>query len=192
MRQMLKIVVVLCAVPVIALSARQYKPSTVPVEYSASVQAVGALGAVATAVKVHIDKFTPDKERTMLVNALKTGGYQAFVPALKKAPVVGYIDVKGQKWDLRWAHQELKDLGQIVTVATDKPVYFAGGGAADAKPREGFDLAIIRLDLDTIGMGKGTFAGAARVKPNADATGVDVADYGGNPMSITMVTRVLQ
>jgi hypothetical protein len=189
---MLKIVVVLCAAPVIALSARQYKPSTVPVEYSASVQAVGALGAVATAVKVHIDKFTPDKERTMLVNALKTGGYQAFVPALKKAPVVGYIDIKGQKWDLRWARQELKDLGQIVTVATDQPVYFAGGGAADAKPREGFDLAVIRLDVDTIGMGKGTFAGAARVKPNADATGVEVADYGGNPMSITMVTRVLR
>ena len=192
MRMILKCVVVLSAVATVTVSARQYKPSTVPVEYSASVQAVGALGAVATSVQVHIDRFTADKDRTALVNALKTGGYKAFLPALQKAPVVGYVTVKDQRWDLRWAHQQVKDLGQIITVATDKPVYFAGGGAADAKPREGFDMAVIRLDVDTIGMGKGTFATAARVKPNPDSTGVEVDDYGGQPLPITMVSRVLR
>jgi len=192
MRLILRSVVVLGAVTTVAVSAGQYKPSTVPVEYSASVQAVGALGAVATTVQVHIDRFTAEKDRTTLVNALKTGGYAAFLPALKKAPVVGYLAVKDQKWDLRWAHQQVKDLGQAITVATDKPVYFAGGGAADAKPREGFDMAVIRLDVDTIGMGKGTFATAAKVKPNADASGVEVDDYGGQPLQITMVSRILK
>lgn len=192
MRLILRSVVVLGAVTTVTVSARQYKPSTVPVEYSASVQAVGALGAVATTVQVHIDRFTAEKDRTTLVNALKTGGYAAFLPALKKAPVVGYLAVKDQKWDLRWAHQQVKDLGQAITVATDKPVYFAGGGAADAKPREGFDMAVIRLDVDTIGMGKGTFATAAKVKPNADASGVEVDDYGGQPLQITMVSRILK
>ncbi|HJZ76220.1 MAG TPA: hypothetical protein VKE51_31005 [Vicinamibacterales bacterium] len=192
MRLILRSVIVLGAVTTVTVSARQYKPSTVPVEYSASVQAVGALGAVATTVQVHIDRFTAEKDRTTLVNALKTGGYAAFLPALKKAPVVGYLAVKDQKWDLRWAHQQVKDLGQAITVATDKPVYFAGGGAADAKPREGFDMAVIRLDVDTIGMGKGTFATAAKVKPNADASGVEVDDYGGQPLQITMVSRILK
>ena len=192
MRLILRSVVVLGAVTTVAVSAGQYKPSTVPVEYSASVQAVGALGAVATTVQVHIDRFTAEKDRTTLVNALKTGGYAAFLPALKKAPVVGYLAVKDQKWDLRWAHQQVKDLGQTITVATDKPVYFAGGGAVDAKPREGFDMAVIRLDVDTIGLGKGTFATAAKVKPNADASGVEVDDYGGQPLQITMVSRILK
>jgi len=192
MKKIANSVVVLSAVAVVSTSAGQYKPSTVPVEYSASVQAAGALGAVATSVQVHIDRFTADKDRTALVNALKAGGYQAFLPALRKAPVVGYIAVKDQKWDLRWAHQQVKDLGQTITVATDKPVYFAGGGAVDAKPREGFDMAIIRLDVDTIGMGKGTFATAARVKPNADSSGVEVDDYGGQPLAITMVSRILK
>jgi hypothetical protein len=187
-----KSVGVLCAVSVVTLSAGQYKPTDVPVEYSASVQAVGALGAVATSVKVHIDRFTADRDRTMLVNALKTNGYQAFLPAFKKVPVIGYIAIKDQKWDLKWAHSAVKDLGQVITVATDKPVYFAGGGAADAKPRAGYDMAVIRLDVDTIGMGKGTFATAAKVKPNADATGVEVDDYGGEPLAITSVTRILR
>jgi hypothetical protein len=192
MRTILSGVVILSALSLVSLSARQYKPTTVPVEYSATIQAVGTLGAVASAVKVHIDRFTADKDRTMLVNTLKTSGYQAFLPALKKAPIVGYITVKTQKWNLRWAHQEVKDLGQTITVATDTPVYFAGGGAADAKPREGYEMAIIRLEVDTIGMGKGLFATAARVKANANATGVEVDDYGGEPMPITMVTRLLQ
>jgi hypothetical protein len=174
-----------------ATAAVQYKPTDVPVEYSATVQAVGELGAAAASVKVHIDRFTPERDRKALVAALKTGD-DTFLPALRKAPVVGFIEVKDQKGELRWAHQEVRDLGQVVTVATAAPVFFAGGGRADARPRAGYDMAIIRLDLDTIGMGKGTFASAARVKPNADATGVEVDDYGGTPLPITTVTRLLR
>jgi len=174
-----------------ATAAMQYKPTDVPVEYSATVQAVGELGAAAAYVKVHIDRFTPERDRKELVAGLKTG-YDTFLPALKKAPVVGYIEVKDKKWQLRWAHQDLRDMGQVVTVATAEPIFFAGGGRADAKPRAGYDMAVIRLDLDTIGMGKGTFASAARVKPNADATGVDIDDYGGTPMPITTVTRLIR
>jgi hypothetical protein len=173
-------------------AAMQYKPTDVPVEYSASVQAVGELGAVAAYVKVHIDRFTPERDRKTLVEALKTGGYGAFVPALRQAPPVGWITIKDRKWELRWAHQIVSDRGQVVTVAVAEPVLFAGGGRADAKPRAGYDLAVIRLNLDGIGMGTGTFAPAARVKPDAAATGVDVDDYGGAPLPITTVTRLMR
>jgi hypothetical protein len=176
----------------VGVGAEQYKPKDVPVEYSASVQAVGPMGAAATNVKIHIDRFTADRDRTTLMNALRTDGYQAFLPALRQAPVVGSIAVKDQKWDLRWAHQEMRDLGQVVTVATDSPVFFSGGGRVDAKPRAGYEVAVIRIEVDTIGMGKGTFAPAAHVKPNADATGVQIDDYGGQPLPITMVTRLLR
>ena len=86
--------------------------------------------------------------------------------------------------------QQTVDVQQTVTVATDQPIYFVGGGRPDAKPRAGYDMAVIRLDVDSIGMGKGSFAPAARVKPTTDGQGVQVADYGGEPAEITSVKRI--
>src|SRR5262245_23741753 len=69
----------------------QHKPGDVPVDYSASVQLVGPLGAAATTMKVHIDSYTSESNRTKLLNALRTNGYQAFLPVFRAMPVVGYI-----------------------------------------------------------------------------------------------------
>lgn len=170
----------------------QHKPGDVPVDYSASVHLVGPLGAAATTMKVHIDAYTTEPNRTKLLTALRTNGYQAFLPAFKAMPVVGYIEIKEQKWDLKWAHLEPRDKGSIVTAATDKPIFFAGGGTVDPKPRTGYEMAIVRMELDTIGMGKGSFSGAARVKPSAGATNVEVDDYANQPATITAVTRVFK
>jgi hypothetical protein len=170
--------------------AAQRKAGDTPVDFSASVQATGALGAVATTLKIHIDHYTEDRDRTALLAALTKNGYQAFLPAFRKVPVVGYLQIKDQKWDLRWAAQQQADKRQVVTVATDKPIYFFGGGNADAKPRAGYELGVIRLDVDDIGMGKGTLSGAAKVKPSGDGKGVEVDDYAGTPVPITTVTRI--
>jgi len=174
----------------LAVGAAQRKPSDVPVDFSASVQLVGPMGAAATNLMIHIDRYTSDSDRTTLVDALKRNGYEGFLPALRQAPVVGYIQIKEQKWDLRWAHQQTDDVRQTVTVATDQPIYFVGGGRPDAKPRTGYDMAVIRLDVDSIGMGKGSFAAAARVKPSSDGQGVQVDDYAGEPAEITSVKRI--
>lgn len=170
--------------------AAQHKPGDVPVDFSASAQGVGALGAVATTLKIHVDRYTADRDRTSLVAALKRDGYQAFLPAFRKVPVIGYVQIKDQKWNLRWASQQTRDVGQTVMVATDQPMFFLGGGGVNPKPRAGYELAVIRLELDTIGMGSGTLAAAARVKPNADATGVEIDDYAEEPLKLTSVTRV--
>ena len=105
-------------------------------------------------------------------------------------PVVGRLEIKDMKWDLRWTQRQVTGSTQVITVATDKPVYFVGGGSVDAKPRAGYELAVIHMDLDLNGAGTGTFAPAARVKPNADVTGVDVVAYGGTPVKITAVKQV--
>jgi hypothetical protein len=172
------------------LAAGQHKPSDVPVSFSANVEAVGALGAIATSVKIHIDSYTTERDRKVLLTALRTNGYQTFLPAFRRAPIVGYVQIKEQKWNLRWAQQEETERGQTVTAATDQPIYFIGGGNPDAKPRTGYEMAVIRLDVDTLGMGTGTMAAAARVKPNADATWVTVDDYSSEPMKLTSVTRI--
>ena len=54
-------------------------------------------------------------------------------------------------------------------VVTDQPMFFVGGGAADAKPRAGYEVAVIEMTVDNVGLGKGTMTAAARVKPGGDA-----------------------
>lgn len=174
----------------LAIGAAQRQPSDVPVDFSATVNLVGPMGAAATNLMIHLDRYTSDRDRATLVDALRQNGYQGFLPAFRQAPVVGYIQIKEQKWEVRWAHQQTVDLRQTVTVATDQPIYFVGGGRPDAKPRAGYDMAVIRLDVDSIGMGKGSFAAAARVKPSSDGQGVQVDDYAGQPAEITSVKRL--
>ena len=99
-------------------------------------------------------------------------------------------EVNEQKWNLRWAQQQPRELGLVITAATDQPIDFVGGGNVDAKPRAGYEMAVIRFEVDTIGMGTGTMAAAARIKPTADATSVEVDDYATTPLKITSVRRI--
>ncbi len=61
-----------------------------PETFSANANAAkpGA-GAIAATVQIHIERYTPDADRTAVETALKSGGYAAFVAALRKAPEVG-------------------------------------------------------------------------------------------------------
>ena len=77
------------------------------------------------------------------------------------------------------------------TGVTDQPVYFIGGGRADAKPRQGFELAVVQLTVDDYGLGMGTMAAAARVKPDGSG-GVVLEDYADDPIRLTSVYRVIK
>jgi hypothetical protein len=66
-----------------------------------------------------------------------------------------------------------------------------GGGQADAKPREGYEVAVAQFDVDSIGLGAGTMAMAARVKPGGPA-GVQIDDYADQPVKLTTVRRLLK
>jgi hypothetical protein len=177
------------AAAVATLSAGQQKPAGTPVDYTANINVAGAIGSVSTTLRIHIASYTDDRDRTTLLDALRRNGYQAFLPAFRKVPVVGYVQINDQKWDLRWAQQQPSGQRQVVTAATDQPIYFVGGGSVDAKSRAGFEMAVIRLDVDAKGSGTGTLAPAARVRPTNDATSVEVVDYAGEPVKISAVTR---
>ena len=87
------------------------------------------------------------------------------------------------------AHRQTADQGQTITVATDRPIYFVGGGLADAGARGLREMAIIQR----YGRGRrrqgGSIAAAARVKPSRDGQGVQVDDYADQPTPITAVKR---
>jgi len=186
LRFFVPIALVVLAAPSLLLSQSQ---RGAPEQFTANAQVAGASGASAAAtVTIDIRRYTPDAERTAVETALKGGGYPAFLAALRKAPEVGTVGLGTQKWSIRWAREQATPAGRTIVVVTDQPMFFLGGAKANAKPRAGYEVGLIRLQVDAGGMGKGEMAAAARVKPGGE-TGVQVDDYADSPITLTGVAR---
>src|SRR6476620_734974 len=171
--------------PVLSQSTQR----TAPEQFTANAQTTSAGGASAAAtVTIDVRRYTPDAERTAVETALKGGGYPAFLTALRKAPEVGTVGMGTQKWSIRWAREQSSASGRTIVFVTDQPMFFIGGARVNAKPRAGYEVGLIRLQVDSAGMGKGEMAAAARVKPGGE-TGVQVDDYADQPIALTGVVR---
>jgi hypothetical protein len=170
----------------------QSRKPTAPESFTANVNVVGGAGAAAATITIRIDRYSQEADRDAVARALKEGGYPAFLAALRKAPVVGAVTLGGQSFDIRWAREQPAANGRSIVVVTDKPVYFAGGGSVNAKPREGYDVALLQFRMDDGGVGfEGTMAAAARVKPGGD-TGVQIEDYAEKPIELRTITRAIK
>jgi hypothetical protein len=170
----------------------QSRKPTAPESFSANAQVIGTEGASATVVAMKVDRYSSDADRDTVAQALKEGGYPAFLAALRKAPVVGTVTLAGQTFDIRWARQEPIANGRWIVLVTDKPMFFVGGGSVNAKPREGYDVALLKFKMDDGGVGfDGIMAAAARVKAGGE-TGVQVDDYGEKPVTLRTITRAFQ
>jgi hypothetical protein len=164
-----------------------------PETFVANLQAVGGQGGAAAAtIQIDISRYTPEADRTAVEGALKQGGYPAFVTALRKAPEVGTVSFADRKWAIRWAREQASgQYSRRIVIVTDQPIFFVGGGRIDAKPREGYEVAVLELEVDNAGLGKGTMTAAARVKPG-DAEGVKIEDYADKPIKLVSVSRKLK
>jgi hypothetical protein len=188
----MKALVSLILVVPIALAGAQSSRNTAPESFRANGQVTGVAGGVASEMVFKIDKYTTDADHEALVKALKDGGNAAFLEALKKAPKIGALTIGKRSIDIRWARSrpEGSDHRRVAFV-TDQPAFFAGAGAVDAKPTAGYDLAAVEFTIDSVGLGSGTMAPAAKVKAGG-ASGVEVDDYSGKRITLTTVTRVLK
>jgi hypothetical protein len=164
------------------------KKPDAPETFRATARATVKDSAGEAYVTIAIDKYTAPREIEKMEQALKAGGYTSFLDALRQAPVAGYVQLGDQKTPIRWARQREVERGRVISVVTDAPIYYVGGGVPGAKPKSGFDLAIVQLTMDSSGVGKGTMAAAARVKPGGP-TGVEVEDYATVPVTLGLVTR---
>ena len=98
--------------------------------------------------------YTPDFDRTAVETALKQGRlFRGSCMRCGKAPEVGYVAAGEKKFPIRWAREQKTAKGRTIVVITDTPVFFVGGGSADAKPRAGYEVAVIQLVVDDIGLG---------------------------------------
>jgi hypothetical protein len=168
-----------------ALAQKDIKP---PETFTANAQVIGQNAGSAAQITIRIEQYTSEKDRTAIQEALRIGGYPGFLPALRSAPEVGYVEMAGRKVVLRWARQQPTDKGRLITLVTESPIFFVGGGSIDAKPRAGYEVAVLMLDVDSIGLGTGTMAAAARVRPGG-STGVQIDDYGDTPVKLATVRK---
>jgi hypothetical protein len=179
------ILVMFAAIPTPALAQSRGAPES----FTASLQATGATGgAGAASIMIDIQRYTPEADREAVESVLKAGGYPAFLTALRKAPTVGAVNFGDRKWDIRWAREQKTDKGRTIVLVTDQPVFFVGGGRVDAKPRAGYEVAVIQISIDDVGLGNGSMAAAARVKPGGE-TGVQIDDYADKPIKLVSVVR---
>ena len=148
----------------------------------------GAVGTLTVPMVLQIDRYTPAHARTTMTDALKHAGYSGFLNALREAPIAGSLTIGDQKWTVRWARQLPSASGRVISIVTDKPVAFVGGGKTDAKSRAGYEVAVAQFTIDASGKGTGTMAAAARVKPGGE-TGVRIDDYAEKPVTLTAAVR---
>jgi hypothetical protein len=172
------------------VAAQGAGPTTgAPETFSATAQAKTASAAVAGTLDVRINRYTPDFDRKTVEEALRLGGYPRFVTALRNAPEVGQLVLAGgQPYAIRYARERVEAGGRTIVLVTDRPVFFVGSGQAGAKPKAGYEVAVIRIQMDGKGQGRGTMAAAARVRPDGDG-GVLLDDYAEEPIALANVTR---
>lgn len=184
--------VVVAAAGTAVVDANQKRAGkTAPETFTSPLQARSEVGAAAAMLRIQIDRYTPEADRLKITDGLKFNGYPGFLTALRQAPAVGYLALGDLQVPLRWAREQEKGRGRSITLVTYAPLYFVGGGAANAKPRAGFEVAVVQLTIDELGLGSGTMAAAARVKSDGQG-GVVLEDYAEEPIRLTSVHRVIQ
>jgi hypothetical protein len=157
--------------------------------FSASTQIKTASGPISATVQVRIRRYTPDFDRKALEDALEHGGYASFVNALRRAPVVGSVLAGDGQFTIRYAREQKTDKGRTIVLVTDKPVFFVGGARPNAKPKAGYETALIQLQVDDGGAGTGMMAPAARVKPGGE-TGVRIDNYADEPLALKVTRQI--
>jgi hypothetical protein len=141
--------------------------------------------AVETTVTIHVERLMAEEDYKRVADALRYGGYPKFLDALRSLPVIGHLEAGRQKADLKYARVRTTDKGEMLVVGADRPVYFLGAGQPEAKPKAGYETAFLQLEIDANGVGEGTMAAAARVKPGGGGS-VVIDDYAAEPIRLSL------
>jgi hypothetical protein len=155
---------------------------------SATAHVKGSGGTEVTSpVTIVLDRPSTDAERDELLAVLKKSGTTGVrdLLALKKA--IGTVRVGSTNTAIKYAYSRTTGSGRLVTALTDLPIAFVGAGLPGAKPKTGFDLGLVLLDLAGPGSGSGEIAPAAKIR--VDAQGAIVTeDYGAEAVRLSNIS----
>jgi hypothetical protein len=155
---------------------------------TAAVKTAG--GASATApVTISVARTMPQAEADKLAAAFKSGGAAALRKALTGVPPTGSVTLgSGKPTPTRITIERVTDKGRLLTIVTDTPILFLGGGAPQAKAKEGYDFAVVDIEVDAAGSGSGTIAPAAKIVVKDGAFVVE--DFASELVKLTAVSKV--
>jgi hypothetical protein len=156
---------------------------------TATAALTSAAGASASApVTITIDRKMSQTEAESLVAAFKTGGAAALRKGLAAGAPTGTVRIgAGTATPTRFTLERATGDGRLLTILTDQPLLFVGAGLPGAKPKEGYDFAVLDIVMDGKGGGSGTIAPAAKLTLNKDAFVVE--DYGAEVVRLTAVKK---
>jgi hypothetical protein len=154
---------------------------------TAAVKTAGSAAASAP-VTITVTRKMPQSEADKLLAAFKSGGAAELRKALVGVPPTGSVQLgAGKPTQTRMTIERTTDKGRLLTIVTDTPILFLGAGVTGAKPKEGYDFAIIDLEVDAKGAGSGTLAPAAKVTVKEGVFVVE--DYASELVKLTGVAR---
>ena len=137
------------------VGAQAARAATTPEVFSGTAQAKSASSAVSGKLEVRVSRYTPDFDRKTVEDALRFGGYPKFLTTLRNAPEVGQLTLAdGQPYAIRYAREKVEGAGRTIVLVTDRPVLFLGSSRADAKPRAGYEVAVVQIQVDQAGRGQ--------------------------------------
>jgi len=146
-------------------------------------------GATVTApVTIVVSRWMTAEEAGQLAAAFTSGGPAALRKALAGKPPVGSISIGGgEPTPVRLSLERATDKGRLLTLVADQPIVHLGAGLPGAKPKEGYDFAVLDIEVDAAGNGAGTLSPAARIRVNNGAFVVE--DYGAELIRLAGVRR---
>jgi hypothetical protein len=157
--------------------------------FSATAAVKTAAGAQATApVTITITHKMSQAEADKYTSAFAAGGVAALRKALTGVAPTGSVQIgAGKPTPTRLTLERPSDRGRMLTIVTDQPLMFVGGGLPNAKPKEGFDFGIIDFIVAENGSGTGTMSPAAKVTVKQGVFVVD--EYSGELVRLTDVKK---
>jgi len=160
-----------------------------PETFTATATVKTAGGTTATSpVTIVVTHKMPQSEADKFLGAFKSGGVTALRNALSGVKPTGTIQLGKQKpVPTRLAVERTTDKGRLLTIVADRPVLFLGSSIPGAKAKQGYDFAVVDLEVDANGKGSGSLAPAAKVTVKGDAFVVE--DYGVDRVELKDVAK---
>jgi len=156
--------------------------------YTADASVKRANGSQASAkLTAAVRSWASDAERDALVAAVKQGGTAARDFLAKRADA-GTIQVGADPTPIKYAYARSVGSGRLITLVTAQPIHYVGGDAPGAKPKAGYDLGLVLLQVDGSAPGTGEVAPAAKVKVD-DKGAIVTEDYGADAVRLTNVVK---
>jgi hypothetical protein len=165
-RPLIAAIALLFVLPLASLQASETITAT------ATVKTAGGVTTTAP-VSVIIDKYSTDSERDEVLAALKKGGTDAVRAVLLPRPPIGSVKVGTSVTTIKYAYERVTPEGRVITAVTSSAIAYVGAAAPGAKPKSGFYLGLVLLDIAK-GTGHGELNPAAKLR--LDDKGAIVTD----------------